>query len=163
VAGFPSYNPSTGADGFRKGLIWSHVESHKFEEKYSNHTVKGVGGYGTVRRVTLKGAKSVVRAAKAVQKKSLEAEELVRREVAILKHLDHPNICRIMETYEDKGKIYIVLEFIDGQELFDEIAVSRVLDERVSAGIMRQVFSALQYCHERHVIHRDLKPENIMF
>lgn len=161
-SGFPSPTASSSSNGFRKSMIWDHTESIRFEDAYSNHTVAGKGGFGTVRRVTLKNAKSVVRAAKTVQKEDLQSEELVRREVAILKHLDHPNICRILETYEDEGRIYIVLEFIDGRELFDEIAEWRLLDENVSGGIMQQLFSVLQYCHERNVIHRDLKPENIM-
>merc|ERR1719181_1710587 len=118
----------------------------------------GAGGFGTVRKASLKGAETVARAVKTVEKSDLKAEELVRREVAILKHLDHPSICRLLETFEDQRHIYLVLELIDGRELFDEIVERRALDEKWSAGIMQQVFGAIQYCHERNVMHRDLKP-----
>jgi calcium-dependent protein kinase len=104
----------------------------------------------------------MARAVKTVKKRNFRDEELVRREVAILRRLDHPCICRLLETFEDKQHIYLVLELIDGRELFDEIAEQQELNEVRTAGIMQQVFGALQYCHEQKVIHRDLKPENIM-
>jgi calcium-dependent protein kinase len=72
-----------------------------------------------------------------------------------------------METFEGSKSVYLVMEYVDGKDLFDYIHEKVVpggvmLDERFSMVIMRQVFSALHYCHELDVIHRDLKPENIM-
>lgn len=110
----------------------------------------------------LRAATAAVRAIKTVWKRNLRTESLVRREISILKRLDHPGICRIYETFEDAHAIYLVLEFIDGKELFDEILQADHLSETKAAEIMYQIFNCLQYCHERHVVHRDLKPENIM-
>lgn len=124
--------------------------------------IVGYGGFGTVRRATLKNAPTVVRAIKTVQKRSLKAQSFVRSEIRVLRRLDHPCICRLLETFEDERAIYLVLEFIDGKELFDEIVEGGSLPEGLASSIMRQVFSALRYCHERNVLHRDLKPDNIM-
>ncbi|CAJ1337813.1 unnamed protein product [Effrenium voratum] len=123
--------------------------------------VIGYGGYGTVRRAYLKDAPSVVRAIKTVSKRNLKAESFVRGEIRVLRRLDHPCICRLLETFEDDRAIYLVLELIDGRELLDEI-LEGVLSEAQASGIARQIFSALRYCHERRVMHRDLKPDNVM-
>lgn len=163
--GYPPPSPSTGnCTVRRKSLILEHTDSKLIEDDYDitpGHEL-GVGGFGTVQRASLKRADSVVRAVKTVTKTNPKAEELIRREIAILKYLDHPCICRLLETFEDQRHIYIVMELIDGRELFDDIIEQRHLDESRVAGIMKQVFGALQYCHERNVMHGDLKPENIM-
>lgn len=125
-------------------------------------TVLGKGGFGTVRRARLRAAPSVVRAVKIVPKRNLKAVDLVRREIAILRGLDHPCICRIFESFEDDKAITLVLEFVDGRELFDEINEGELSDECSAASVTRQVLGALQYCHARKVVHRDLKPDNIM-
>jgi len=125
-------------------------------------SVLGKGGFGTVRRAHLRAAPSVVRAVKTVPKRNLKAVSLVRQEIAILRGLDHPCICRIFESFEDDRAITLVLEFVDGRELFDEINEGSLGDESAAALVMQQVLGALQYCHERKVVHRDLKPDNIM-
>mmetsp|Transcript_42433 Transcript_42433/g.98295 ORF Transcript_42433/g.98295 Transcript_42433/m.98295 type:complete len:611 (-) Transcript_42433:140-1972(-) len=126
----------------------------------------GEGGFGTVCRARMHGAEDVVRAVKAVKKKSIATESMVRDEVAILRSLDHPYICRLFEIFDGPKCMYMVMEYVDGQELFDYIQQASIgtqlLTEDFAANIMQQVFSALQYCHSRRVVHRDLKPENVM-
>jgi len=87
---------------------------------------------------------------------------MVQEEVSILRTLDHPYICRLYEVFEERTCIYLVMEYVDGQELFDYIQQTRLLTEKFGVCVMRQVFEALNYCHCRGVVHRDLKPENIM-
>lgn len=126
----------------------------------------GAGGFGTVSRARLRGADSVVRAVKAIPKRNVATESMVQDEIAILRSLDHPYICRLFETFHESKCIYLVMEYVDGQELFDYIQQSflgnQLLNEDFTARVMHQVFSALHYCHCRAVVHRDLKPENIM-
>jgi len=125
----------------------------------------GEGGFGTVWRAHMRGADKVVRAVKAVRKKSAATDVMVQEEVSILRSLDHPYICRVFETFDGPKFTYLVMELVDGQELFDYIqqaSVANLLSEDFAARIMWQVFSALQYCHGLSVVHRDLKPENIM-
>lgn len=76
--------------------------------------------------------------------------------------MDHPSIMRIYEFTSDENYYYIVGEFIDGGELFDEIMRRRYLKESDAAYVARQLLSAITYCHSKAVVHRDLKPENIL-
>lgn len=157
----------------RKRMVMEHTvedpdtcsksKSNTISEVYDiDEAVIGQGGFGSVRRATLRAAPTVVRAVKTVWKRNLKAESFVRVEINILRRLDHPCICRLLETFEDEKAIYLVLEFIDGRELFDEILELGCFNEKQAAAVMRQVFSALQYCHARKVMHRDMKPDNIM-
>jgi len=83
-------------------------------------------------------------------------------EVSILAKLDHPNIMKIFELYEDAKKFYVVCELIKGGELFDFITKSESMSEVFAANIMKQVLSAVNYLHKQGIVHRDLKPENVM-
>jgi len=148
-------------------MFQGHERGKDLADSYDlDEEVLGRGGFGTVRRAVMKGNPSVVRAVKTVKKRNQRMINATLREIGALRRLDHPGICRLTETFEDQKCIYLVLEYIEGQELFDDVQAvimrSKRYDERRAAGIMHQVFSALRYCHERSVIHRDLKPENIM-
>ena len=83
-------------------------------------------------------------------------------EINILKELDHPNIVKMYEFFEDEKRWYIVLEICKGGELFDEILSRGKFAERDAAPLIKQVLSCINYCHINNVIHRDLKPENIL-
>lgn len=80
-----------------------------------------------------------------------------------MKELDHPNICRLLESFEDERLIFLVLEYCEGGELFERIVQQKYIDERVARNIVIQVASALCYAHSRNIAHRDLKPENVCF
>ncbi|KAF7456951.1 calcium-dependent protein kinase CDPK6 [Cryptosporidium felis] len=90
----------------------------------------------------------------------------IEAEVAVLKSLDHPNIIKIFEVYEDREHMYIIMENCGGGELFERIheAVSKGfrLSERYVSHLMRQIMAALAYFHSRNIVHKDLKPENIL-
>lgn len=105
------------------------------------------------------------RAIKFIQKEDLSESEKNRlvTEVEILKTIDHPNIIKIFEFYEDEENFYIVTELCTGGELFDRITFEARLSEDEAASIMKQIFSAVYYCHKNKIVHRDLKPENILY
>jgi calcium-dependent protein kinase len=86
----------------------------------------------------------------------------LRYEIDILKNLDHPNIMKLYEVYEDRSHLYLVTELCSGKELFDEILTRGKLSETDAADVMRHLLSAIAYCHRKNVCHRDLKPENIL-
>ena len=79
--------------------------------------------------------------------------------VEILKELDHPNIVRLIETFNSRDKLFIVEELCDGGDLYSRDPYT----EQEAAKITKSVFSALAYMHSRNIIHRDIKFENIMF
>lgn len=83
--------------------------------------------------------------------------------LVLRKRLDHPNIIKLFEVYEDEKNLYLVMELCTGGELFERIIKSGHFSERYAACLMRQVFSAAAYCHANNVMHRDLKPENLLY
>jgi len=152
----------------RSKFLLEHSHSAQLADLYDmEKEALGVGGFGTVRKARLKGSTSdVYRAVKSVKIKSAAAERGVRHEVAVLRRLDHPHICRLLEAFHTTGVSYLVMEYVDGRELFDFIqetyAAASSADEGIGACIFQQLFGALEYCHGHRVVHRDLKPENVM-
>ncbi|KAJ9691073.1 hypothetical protein PVL29_013311 [Vitis rotundifolia] len=86
----------------------------------------------------------------------------IKREISTMKLIRHPNVIRMYEVMASKTKIYIVLEFVTGGELFDKIASKGRLKEDEARKYFQQLINAVDYCHSRCVFHRDLKPENLL-
>jgi len=84
-------------------------------------------------------------------------------EVDLMKQLDHPSICRILETYVSSQALHIVMEPCAGGDVFERVASKGPLSEEAAADVVRQVASALKYVHDLGIAHRDIKPENICF
>ncbi|XVF27479.1 hypothetical protein REPUB_Repub14bG0111000 [Reevesia pubescens] len=85
----------------------------------------------------------------------------IKREIAILRRVRHPNIVQLFEVMATKSKIYFVMEYVRGGELFNKVAKGR-LKEDVARKYFQQLISAVNFCHARGVYHRDLKPENLL-
>ncbi|XP_052121845.1 calcium/calmodulin-dependent protein kinase type 1 [Frankliniella occidentalis] len=77
--------------------------------------------------------------------------------------LTHPNIVQLLETFEDKHKVYLVMELVTGGELFDRIVQKGSYTEKDASDLIRQVLEAVDYMHQQGVVHRDLKPENLLY
>lgn len=142
------------------------LEYYDFEEQKL-----GEGAFGTVRRATDKRT-GYVRAVKSIPKpsgtsanknsKMLGKDEMaaLMEEIGILSILDHPNIARLCESFEDRRFVYLVLELCSGGELFERICQEGSFTEHVAAICVRHMLLAINYLHTNHIIHRDLKPEN---
>jgi calcium-dependent protein kinase len=122
----------------------------------------GEGSYGTVCKAKNKSTHAV-RAVKSISKSQMKNLDRFKQEIAIMKLMDHPNIIKLYETFEDHRNIYLVMELCSGGELFDRIIESGHFTERQAASLMQQIIRAIYYMHENHVCHRDLKPENFLF
>jgi calcium-dependent protein kinase len=134
-------------------------------EHYEILNKLGEGTFGEVFKVLHKSYKCI-RAMKVINKIKTcmgeEEEKDIINEINILKDLDHPNILKVFEYFNTKLKFFIITELCTGGELFDRITEVKFFNEKVAAHIMRQLFSAVRFCHSNNVIHRDLKPENIL-
>ncbi|KAM7516922.1 hypothetical protein LguiA_006505 [Lonicera macranthoides] len=86
----------------------------------------------------------------------------IKREISIMKLVRHPNVVRLHEVLASRTKIYIILEFITGGELFDKIVHHGRLSEAESRRYFQQLIDGVDYCHSKGVYHRDLKPENLL-
>lgn len=93
-----------------------------------------------------------------------QIEHQLRREIEIQAHLRHPNILRMFGFFWDDKRIYLILEYAPGGELFKELQhqPNGRYEENIAANYIRQMSNALLYLHSKHVIHRDIKPENLL-
>ncbi|KAL6620029.1 hypothetical protein ACP70R_035168 [Stipagrostis hirtigluma subsp. patula] len=87
--------------------------------------------------------------------------EQIKREISVMKLVRHPNVVQLFEVMATKSKIYFVLEYVKGGELFNKIAKGK-LREDAARKYFQQLVSAVDFCHSRGVYHRDLKPENLL-
>lgn len=88
--------------------------------------------------------------------------EQIKREVATMKLIKHPHVVRLFEVMGSRTKIFIVLEFVTGGELFDKIVNNGRMQEDEARKYFQQLINTVDYCHSRGVFHRDLKPENLL-
>ncbi|CAF0788426.1 unnamed protein product [Adineta steineri] len=100
------------------------------------------------------------------QLKNSKMEQQVKREIEIQSNLKHPNILRLYGFFHDEQRIYLLLEYAPGGELYRRMQTEKVLRESEAAGYVYQLCNALNYLHTKRVIHRsiivDIKPENIL-
>ncbi|CAD8054919.1 unnamed protein product [Paramecium primaurelia] len=143
-------------------FIRKQKEGEKFLQHYEIIKKLGQGGFGEVYQVRhLKT--NLIRAVKIISRQSVENETLLLQETEILKNLDHPNIVKILEVFNDNQHFYLITESLDGGELIDRVRKIKNYSEEIAKIYMKQILSAMIYCHERKIVHRDLKPENILF
>jgi calcium-dependent protein kinase len=146
------------------GLLIQEAEGDPYE-LYDEVKLLGEGSFGKVFKVMHKISK-VTRAMKVINKQKaaigVEEEEALINEINILKSLDHPNILKVYEYFNTKRKLFLITELCTGGELFDRITNDKKFNEKLASHVMKQLLSAVQFCHANHIIHRDLKPENIL-
>ena len=121
----------------------------------------GKGSYGKVQLGYLRGT-NVQRAIKIIDKSKVRNVERFKLEVEIMMKLDHPNILRLYDYFEDEQSVFLVLELCSGGELFDRIIEKKYYNDTEARIIFKQIMKAIIHCHMQGVCHRDLKPENFI-
>ncbi|KAM6335699.1 MAP/microtubule affinity-regulating kinase 3 isoform 18-T18 [Podargus strigoides] len=103
-------------------------------------------------------------AIKIIDKTQLNPTSLQKlfREVRIMKILNHPNIVKLFEVIETEKTLYLIMEYASGGEVFDYLVAHGRMKEKEARAKFRQIVSAVQYCHQKHIVHRDLKAENLL-
>ena len=129
-------------------------------DEYELKEKLGEGAYGSVYKVQQKYT-NYLRAVKAIKKKYVDSTEFYN-EIEVLKALDHPNIIKLFDCYQDKSYYYMVEEYCGGGDLFDYIQKEKFFTERKAGTIFNQLLSAVNHLHKKRIVHRDLKPENIV-
>ena len=138
----------------------------KLEDKYQ--IIKEIGSGGFSRCLLVKNKTTGLQfACKELPKKNLSDYEGLMREVNLMIKLDHPNIIKLYEVYENDKNIYLIMELCTGGELFDRITLNTEngiqFTEKQAADLFKQMMSAINYCHKNGIVHRDLKPENLLY
>ena len=126
----------------------------------------GEGSYGSVYKVKRKntGTREIIRAMKEISKKlcrTKENEDELRNEIEVLKNLDHPNIVKIFEFFEDDKNMYLINEFCSGGDIAVLMDDYGLFPEFLVKYVMFQVFLAISFLHSNKVVHGDIKRENI--
>ncbi|CAE8686186.1 unnamed protein product, partial [Polarella glacialis] len=122
----------------------------------------GAGGSAKVYKCIEKQT-HVARAVKVMVKKSTPDFARLVQEVAVMKTLDHPNIVKLFETFEDDQHIFLVMELCTGGDVQEKLVEQGVLTEAQTSIVIRAVLGVLAYLHANHYVHRDIKPENVMY
>ncbi|CAI2386109.1 unnamed protein product [Moneuplotes crassus] len=135
----------------------------RMEDNYEFCGKLGKGTYGEVLKLRDKMS-GEFRACKSFIKANYKKEKisLLYNEVRILRMMDHPNIVKVYDYYEDCDRFHIIMEYCEGGELFEYISKAGVFTEDMASHIMKQILSAIAYLHSQNILHSDLKAENIM-
>ena len=151
------------------------LRKEPFGEHYTLGHQLGVGFTSKVYTCTSIKSKAVF-ACKVMDKKKLQMKsnksadsekdasliQRLRNEINVCASINHPHIVNIYDCFEDDKKVYLVMELMQGGELFDEIIERGSLSEAEAAKIIRKLVEALLYLHNQGICHRDMKPENIL-
>ncbi|KAI9193352.1 serine/threonine-protein kinase MARK1-like protein [Polychytrium aggregatum] len=123
----------------------------------------GEGNFAKVKLAThtLTGEKVAVKIIDKGKLDKITAKKLFR-EVRIMKLLNHPHIVRLYEVIDTPKELYLIMEYAAGGEIFDYLVAHGRMKEKEARRHFRQIISAIEYCHNLHVIHRDLKAENLL-
>ncbi|CAG9335309.1 unnamed protein product [Blepharisma stoltei] len=155
-----------------KTTIARALNADTISKHYTLLRTIGYGAFGTVREATLinPGEAPILEpserhyAIKSINKNKVKKYlKSLDSELSILHMLDHPNICKLYEIYEDQMYIHLVTEYCQGGDLLENWSVHKISTEAELVRIIQKVLLAVNHLHNMHICHRDIKPENILF
>ena len=138
-----------------------------YNKKYEYISTIGNGSFGKVRLYRDRKIQSMKYAIKTIKKNIYNIYSITNalKEIEILRSLDHPNIVKYFETYEEDLYLHIIMEYIPGDNLFKLISNKQKINftEKDINEIILYLMKAILFLHNNGIIHRDIKPENILF
>ncbi|CAJ2669102.1 unnamed protein product [Trifolium pratense] len=145
-----------------QGGVGSSIDS--LLQHYKLGKTLGIGTFATVKIAehVLTRHKVAIKILNRCKIKNKDMEEIVKREIKILRLCMHPHIVRLYEVIETETDIYIVMEYMKSGELYYYISEKGRLKEDEARNFFQQIISGVEYCHRNMVVHRDLKLENLL-
>lgn len=136
-----------------------HAKEVRYIGNYEVESILAEGLYGQVRlaRHHLTKERVII---KTIEKSKVDLDRF--REIEVMKYLRHPHVCRLLEVIEAPQKLYIVIQYIEGGELYEYAVTKDKLPEAEARVFWRQIVQGVEYMHSQGIVHRDLKLENIM-
>ncbi|XP_076828124.1 uncharacterized protein mylk4a isoform X2 [Brachyhypopomus gauderio] len=124
--------------------------------------ILGGGRFGQVHKC-VENSSGLTLAAKIIKARTPKEKDVVKNEIQVMNQLDHDNLIQLYAAYESRSDIILVLEYVDGGELFDRIIDENYkLTELDTVMFIRQICEGLRHMHKMYILHLDLKPENIL-
>ena len=152
-----------------------NANKNDYNSEYTEHTFSARWEYPSPKEKLGEGAFSEVYlvinkktgmkcAAKVMKKSKMNKDDVksVHEEVRIMRQLQHPNIVKFVDLFDETDYMYVILEFLEGGALFDRVVDKDHYNERDARDLVFIFLSSLKFCHDRDIIHRDIKPENLL-
>lgn len=155
-------------NGLKNGHSFHNIEDlsdsypSEVTDRYHIRQIIGDGNFAVVRLSYNKETRKEY-AVKIIDKAKCRGKEhMIESEIAILSSVSHPHIIQLEEVFDFETEKYLIMEYVQGGDLFDAIAADIKYSEPVARDMVMDLANALQYLHDRMVCHRDIKPENLL-
>ncbi|KAK3511671.1 hypothetical protein QTP70_014551 [Hemibagrus guttatus] len=138
------------------------VSLEEIQRWYDIGGVVGDGNFAVVYTCRVRGCTQTF-AMKMVDKAKLQGRgHMIQNEIALLRSLAHPRLVQLLRSHHTDTHVYLLMELVDGGDLFDAIAKCGKFSEPCAARMIRDISQALEYIHNKSIAHRDIKPENLL-
>ena len=145
---------------YKKNKKYPHTKINFY--KYGRLIGQGAFGKVNIGLNVLSGRVVAVKSFIKAELKNSQNMTKILYETNLMRKLNHPNITKILETFEDDKYILIIMEYINGGNLFSFVKKRRKLSEKISKFLFRQIILGIQHIHSKKIVHRDIKLENIL-
>ncbi|CAD8146201.1 unnamed protein product [Paramecium octaurelia] len=143
------------------GYIKIYTIQNDFRMNYDFIKLTGKGAHAKVYKIFSKRDNQVY-AVKVFKKNNISNKLGLFKEIQILRQLQHKNVIKLNEVYENAKHLYLILDYLPGGELLQAISSAEVYSESVVQELIKNLLQALDYIHQNKILHRDIKPQNLL-